>query len=210
VKPIAIVVLVVVTVVIVGHAVLAPPAPTVEQASAALATTERQLAVVVTKSTITSRDLDQGLDTPLGISQELQDFDRTTAGLERLLAELDKEIRAYDAARTEKMAAFNHELQAINSPATRRHVEHLRARASATTARRLTRSRSTLTALHALIERGADVQHAARCVQLAHDLDVQGSDLRAQVQFTRHQVVAYARLTTTLLANLTTPSQQTD
>lgn len=86
----------------------------------------------------------------------------------------------------------------------------MRARANATITRRLTRSRSTLAALHTIIERGADVQHAARCVQLAHDLALQGADLRAQVQFTRQQVAEYNRRTTTLLAKLATPSESTD
>ena len=42
-KPVAIVVLILVAAVIVGHAVLGPGAPTVEQASNALAKTEREL-----------------------------------------------------------------------------------------------------------------------------------------------------------------------
>ena len=208
-KTIAILVLVLVTVVIVGHAVLSPPAPTVEQASTALAKTERDLATVMTQSTITAGALDHDLDTP-NVAHELQEFDRTTARLTRLVAELGTEIAAYDTARTEKMRAFNHELAAIKDPATKRHLEHLRARASATIRRRLARSRAALAGLQTLVGRGADVAHAARCVQLAHDLDVQGTDLRAQVQFTRQQVAQYARLTTTLLARLTTPSETAD
>ena len=108
------------------------------------------------------------------------------------------------------MVAFDHELAAIKDPTTRRLLHRVRARANATITRRLKRSRATLTALHTVVERGADIQHTARCVQLAHDLELQGSDLRAQVQFTRHQVAEYARLTTTLLAKLTTLSEQTD
>jgi DNA repair exonuclease SbcCD ATPase subunit len=203
-------VLVVLAAVIAGREVLKPPPPTVEQASAALATTERELAAVVTETTITSGALDRGLDTPQGLSQELQNFDHNTQRLARLLAELAREIRAYDAARTQRMAAFNQELAAIKDSTTRRRVEHLRARASAMIRRRLARSRAALAALHTVVERGADVRHAARCVQLAHDLEVQGSDLRAQVQFTRQEVAEYARLTTTFLARLTTSAETTE
>jgi hypothetical protein len=210
VKMIAVLVLILIGTVILGHAVLAPSAPTVEQASAALANTERQLADVVTKSTSTSRALDHRLGTPQSLSQELQDFDRTSQRLEGLLGELGREIAAYDAAGTEKMAVFNQELAAIKDPTTRRRLEHLHARAEAKIVRRLARSRAAFAGLQTVVGRGADVQHAARCVQIAHDLEVQGSDLRAQVQFTRRQVMEYARLTTTLLAALTRSAENGD
>jgi chromosome segregation ATPase len=210
VKTIAIVLLILVTAVIVCHAVLGQSAATVEQAGAALSATEHQLTDAVTKSAATLGAIDQGLATPQGLSQELQEFDRAAQQLERLVGELDREIAAFDTARTEKMTEFNDEFDAIASAPIRHHLEHLRARANASAARRLAHSRAILTRLQTVVTRGADVQHAARCLHIAHDLDVQGSDLRDQVQFTRQQAAEYARLTTTLLAALTHAAENGD
>jgi hypothetical protein len=117
VKTAAIVVLLIVTVVVVGTAVLAPP--TVEQASSALAKTERDLASSMTRSTTLAGALDHDLDTP-ELSRELAAFDQATARLARLVGELDREIIAYDNARTRKLAAFDQKLSAIKDPTTRR------------------------------------------------------------------------------------------
>ena len=58
--------------------------------------------------------------------------------------------------------------------------------------------------LQLVLAQGDDLTHAAKVVQLAEDLSVQSQDLAAQVQRAKDQASAYAKLTTTLLASLTT------
>ena len=76
--------------------------------------------------------------------------------------------------------------------------------------RGLTTSRSALDGLQLVLAQGGDLQHAARCVTLADELQVQGTDLEAQVQRAKDQAASYARVSNTLLAKLTTPTEKAD
>jgi hypothetical protein len=78
---------------------------------------------------------------------------------------------------TEMPAIHHGELCAVAMNAERsKHpsLECLRSHVNTRITHRLARSRASLAMLRAVVERGLDVQHAAHCVQLAHELDVHG------------------------------------
>jgi septal ring factor EnvC (AmiA/AmiB activator) len=182
----------------------------VDQANAALAKTEHRLADEVTKSTGTATALEQDFSTPDKLPGELTEFVTTTDRLRQLSEDLGKDITAYETATTNKLAEFDGELKAIKDTSTRRHMERLRVKAQRQAAERVQISRSALDGLQLVLAQGGDLQHAAKCVQLADELHVQGTDLESQVRTARDQAAAYARLSNTLLAKLTTPAENTN
>jgi len=182
----------------------------VDQANAALAKTEHRLADEVTTSTETAQALEQDFSSPDKLPAELTEFAKTTERLRQLSEDLGKDVTAYETATTTKLAEFDGELKAIKDSSTRRHVERLRAKAQRQAAERLQTSRSALDDLQLVLAQGGDLQHAAKCVQLADELHIQGNDLDAQVRRAKDQAAAYARLSNTLLAKLTTPAENTD
>jgi 23S rRNA maturation mini-RNase III len=191
---------------IVGHAIFPTEvrAQTVEQASAKLARTENQLAKEVSKSATgaaaVTAELQPGQQ---GLPQQLQEFGRTNDRLKQLQEELSKDIGSFEEARAAKLATLDTELQAIKDTTTRRQMERLRTRALHQVTERLATARATLDTLQLVLAQGEDLTHAAKVVQLAEDLTVQSQDLAAQVQRAKDQASAYAKLTTTLLASLT-------
>ena len=178
----------------------------VDQANAALAKTEHRLADEVTKSTGSATALEHDFAAPDKLPAELTEFATTTDHLRQLSEDLGKDITAYETATTNKLAEFDGELKAIKDSSTRRHMERLRAKAQRQAAERVQISRSALDRLQLVLAQGGDLQHAAKCVQLADELHVQGTDLDTQVRTARDQAAAYARLSNTLLAKLTTPT----
>lgn len=182
-------------------------AQSVEEASARLARTEGKLAAAVTESAQRAGALAAQIESPDGLDRvpaELQEFVRSTERLVQLRDDLEKDIAAYDAARMAKLAEFESELKQIQDSGTRRHMERLRSRSVRHTTDQLQRARTALDTLHAVLNQGSDLQHAARCVQLAEELQLQGNDLLDQVARAKQQVATYERLSKTLLAKLTT------
>ena len=181
-------------------------AQSVEQAGAQLSKTEAQLAKVVTKGATDASAVAKELQTPNqpGLAGQLQEFGRTNDRLKTLQDELTKDITSFEDARTAKLAQLDAELNAIKDPTTRRQMERLRTRAVHQVTERLAAAKATLDTLALVLAQGADLTHAARVVQLAEDLTVQSQDLAAQVQRAKDQATSYAKLTTTLLASLTT------
>lgn len=188
-------------------------AQSVERATERLDKTEQKLADKVNGSKSTAKALEADLGAPDGqerLPGELAEFGRSTERLHELQAELEKDIASYDTARTAKLADFETELKQINDAGTRRHMERLRARAQHHTTEALQNAQMALDALNSVLAQGTDLQHAARCVQLADELHLQGSDLETQVQRAKEQVASYSRLSNTLLAKLTTSTTAAD
>jgi hypothetical protein len=192
----------------IGNALFIPTsahAQSVEQASNKLAKTETQLAAAVTKSaagaTAVTAELQPG---QTGLTGQLQEFGRTNDRLKQLREELTKDIASFEEARASKLATLDLELQAIKDTTTRRQMERLRTRAVHLVTERLSSARATLDTLQLVLAQGEDLTHAAKVVQLAEDLTVQSQDLAAQVQRAKDQASQYAKLTTMLLASLTT------
>lgn len=188
-------------------------AQSVEHANQRLEQTEQKLAAEVTKSAQSAKALANDLETTDGpdrLPTELAEFVRSTDRLRQLQADLEKDISNYDVARTAKLAEFDVELKLIKDNNTRRHMERLRARSQRHTTEQLQNARTALDTLQAVLNQGSDLQHAAKCVQLADELQLQGNDLSNQVQRAKEQVATYNRLSNTLLAKLTTNTTTTD
>lgn len=193
----------------IGNALFMPStarAQSVEAASAKLSKTEVQLTSAVTKSAAGAVSVTKELQTPSqpGLAGQLQEFGRSNERLKQLEEELTKDIGSFEEARTAKLATLDAELQAIKDATTRRQMERLRTRAVHQVTERLTAAKATLDTLQLVLARGEDLTHAAKVVQLAEDLSVQSQDLAGQVQRAKDQASQYAKLTTTLLASLTT------
>jgi len=182
----------------------------VERATTALSNTEQRIAAEVGKSTMSAKAVEQELATPEQLPQELTEFSRTTTSLRHLSQDLANDIGAYEITHAAKIAEFDQELQAIKDQATHRHMERLRTRAQRQATEQLQSARSALDALQTVLAQGADLQHAARCVQLADELRVHADELATQVATAKDQANAYARLSTTLLAKLTRPTTESE
>lgn len=181
-------------------------AQAVEQATEHLQKTEHELSAEVKDSTNNANNVANDLNTDGQdrLPAALAEFGRSTQRLHELHAELAKDISNYDAARTSKLADLNTELQQIKDSGTRRHMERLRTRAQRQTTEAIQNAQNALAALEGVLAQGTDLQHAARCVQLADELQLQGNDLATQVERAKEHVATYNRLTNNLLAQLTT------
>lgn len=191
----------------------AASAQSVEQAIERLDKTERKLADEVATSATSAKAVANDLETTDGhdrLPTELAEFVRSTDRLRQLQADLEKDINNYDTARTAKLADFESELKQIKDSNTRRHMERLRARSQRHTTEQLQNARTALDTLAAVLNQGTDPQHAAKCVQLADELQLQGADLTNQVQRAKEQVASYNRLSNTLLTKLTTNTTAAD
>jgi hypothetical protein len=197
----------------VGRALLAPGtarAQNVERAATAMSTTEERIATQVGKSAASAKAVEQELATPDQLPQELTEFGRTTGRLRQLSQDLANDIGAYETAHAATMAEFDQQLQAIKDQGTRRHMDRLRTRAQRQATEQIQAARSALDTLQTVLAQGADLQHAARCVQLADELRVHADELATQVATAKDQATAYARLSTTLLAKLTRPTADSE
>jgi hypothetical protein len=188
-------------------------AQSVEQANQRLEQTEHQVAIEVTKSATSAKALATDFESADGqdrLPAELAEFVRSTDRLRQLQADLEKDINNYDTARTAKLVEFDTELKLIKDNGTRRHMERLRARSQRHTTEQLQNARTALDTLAAVLNQGTDLQHAAKCVQLADELQLQGNDLATQVVRAKEQIATYNRLSNTLLAKLTTNTAAAD
>ncbi len=174
------------------------------RADARLRATERQVATVVGTSQRTAGAVGASL-TPAsigGLGARLSDFARDTARVEQVSVQLRRDIERYEQARTATLASLREELRSITSEATRRQLLHVQDEADSESAARLMTARESAQALRLALEQGADLVHAARVIELATQLHAQGQDLDNQIQHAQTAVAEYARLTTSLLARL--------
>jgi len=88
-----------------------------------------------------------------------------------------QDIASYDAARNSKLADLDNELKQIKDASTRRHMERLRTRAQHQTTEALQNAQAALASLESVLAQGTDLQHAAKCVQIADELQLQGQTL---------------------------------
>jgi hypothetical protein len=186
-------------------------AQNVEQATERLDKTEHQLSAEVKDSNNTAKDVATDLtDGQDRLPGALAEFGKSTQRLHELRAELAKDIASYDAARNSKLADLDNELKQIKDASTRRHMERLRTRAQHQTTEALQNAQAALASLESVLAQGTDLQHAAKCVQIADELQLQGTDLTNQVQRAKEHVATYSRLSNNLLAQLTTTTTTTD
>lgn len=185
-------------------------AQSVDDANKHLAKTEERLANEVGKSNQAATAVVTDLNTPERLPAELTEFGRTTQRLQTLSQDLSKDIASYETATTAKLGEFDNELKLIKDAGTRRHLERVRGKAQRQAAERLHAARSALDSLHLVLSQGTDLQHAAKSVQLADELQLHGNDLERQVQQAKDQATSYARLSNTLLAKLTTTTEKAE
>jgi hypothetical protein len=68
---------------------------------------------------------------------------------------------------------------------------------------RLEHAQATLDGLDAVLAKGSDLQHAAKCVLIADDLHTNGEDLNRQLAQAKQDADQYATTTNALLARIT-------
>jgi hypothetical protein len=181
-------------------------AQTVEQASANLSKTERDLRTTAASTGAQANAIKQGLASPdhSQLPSELQDFNRSTQRLVTLRADLGKDISTYQAACNEKLDTFDQERAAITDAQTQRSMNVLRRHTEQDMNERLAAARATLDHLDTVIAKGADLEHAAKCVLIAEELHTHGTDIDAQLKTAKEQAATYAKVTNGLLARINT------
>jgi len=179
-------------------------AQTVEEANATITKTERDLRTTATSTATQAAGIQQGLSSSnhAGLANELQDFNRLNDHLMNLRAELAKDIDEYKTAYTDKLAAFDLERSCITDPATQRSMDVLRRHTEQDMNERVMAAKATLEQLDNVLTKGADLEHAAKCIIIAEELQTHGQDVDAQLKAAKEQANNYAKLTNNLLARI--------
>ena len=185
-------------------------AQSVDQATQELARTETALRTGITTTNEKAKALQDHLTTPdtKSLPSDVEEFLNTTARLSRLRDELRERITDLDTATTRTLVAFDQERASITDPVTRRAMTGLRAQARQQSAARLSQARAALDHLGRVLDQGQDVAHAARCVQLAEELNQHNAALDETVQRATDEAATYTTMTTDLLARLTAPATE--
>ena len=188
-------------------------AQTVEQASKNLARTEMNLRTAANSTVASANAMKQEQSSPeraSSLPKELQEFDLNTKRLTTQRDNLNKDLDDYAAAYQQKLQAFDAENAAIVDEATKRTIAALRRELEQTVQDSLTVGRATLMRLDAVLAKGADLQHAAKCVLIAEELDNHGKEMDAQLKAATDQARSYTTITNTLLARLNTAAASTN
>jgi hypothetical protein len=191
----------------VASSALAPQSVATAQQAAdqKLQETQRAIAHAVTQTKQAAENLSEALDSGDAVQampKQLREFETQTEQIKKLVTSLERDIAAYEAARTETMTELDREITAIQGAYTKRQMERLRDRSAEDTAERLQGAKDTLSGLRQVVEQGGDLHHAARVIDLGHALELQGQDMDAQVQKAKLSIAEYGKRTSQLLARL--------
>lgn len=204
-KLVGVVVLLIAVIVSVGYVVGPSSAATVEGADRALARTEHELRSAVEKNGTYAASLEErlGSDDRAVLPQNLREFLASTDRLSSLRDELCRDIEHLSAASAEKLQEFDRESSQITDPVTRSAMTGLRQSAREHAVARLAAARSAMDLLDRVLAEGRDVQHAAKCVLIADELELRGQQVADRVRQAKDEATSYAKLTTELLSRLT-------
>jgi len=158
-----------------------------------------------TTTTISFIAIQQGLNRPdraTTLPKELEEFTTSTERLCSLREHLTNDIREYETTSQEHLALFDNERALINDPITTRSMATLRRHTEEDANDRVTNARATLEQLSTVLTKGADLQHAARCVLLAETFHEQGTTLDTSLRTAKEQATLYASVTNGLLARI--------
>ncbi len=132
----------------------------------------------------------------------MQEFGKSTERLLDLREQLVGDSNTYETAAAAKLAEFDNESNTIADPATKRSMCALRKRTQEDINERIATTRATIKQLDAVLTKGNDLQHAAKCVLIADSLHQHGEDIDQTLQQAKTAATQYAATTNTLLARI--------